>query len=552
MSGAAWEQGVVGRMSIRSVSEESGRVAAPESGAMTDNRPTVTEDQEETIAFLSDPDSYGAGIGPVERIETHCSIIFLVANRVFKLKRAVRFSSLDYSTIERRAEACKAELSLNRRTAPELYLDVRAIRRGDGGRLAFDGNGAIVDWVVVMRRFDQADLLDHRADARSLNPPLMRQLADEIAAFHAGVEVTPTFGGSTAVRAAIDGWRREWDSIAAGVDGAAGQAYHAAAYAALAEVADLLDRRREQGKVRRCHGDMRLANICLLEGRPTLFDCVEFNDEISCIDVLYDLAFPLMDLHHRGLAECANALFNRYVDVAGELEGLRALPLFLSLRAATRAQMLAAGALRHDPSETQHFRALARSHLALAQSALRRRPPRVIAIGGLTGSGKALLAQGLAADIAPAPGARIIRSDVIRKRLMNVSLEARLSPTAYDRAATQRVYDTIRRETATIVTAGGTVVVDATFLHAADRRSMTEVARAAGVPFSGLWLEMAGEALVARAGYRPGDRTTRDYAVLRQQLAEGPGAMDWHVIDASRGPVAALAAAHLLIAAAHG
>ncbi len=511
----------------------------------------MAEDQLETIAFLSRAASYGLRDATVERIETHCSIVFLVANRVYKLKRSIAFSSLDYSSLERREQACKAELALNLRTAPDLYLAARAIRRGGDGKLTFEGDGPAVDWVVVMRRFDQSDLFDHRAAAHLLDATVMRQLADEIATFHAAAEVTSKFGGKAAIGTAIEDWRRQWADVADDIGLDAGQAYQADATAKLAEVAELLDRRREQGRVRRCHGDLRLANICLLDGRPTLFDCVEFADEISCIDVLYDLAFPLMDLHYRGLAECGSALFNRYVDLTGELEGLRTLPLFMSLRAATRAQMLAAGARRHPPAEAPHRRALARSHFALAQSLLHGRPPRLIAIGGLSGSGTAAVAHGLAVDIASAPGARVIRSDTVRKRLMNVSLETRLPPTAYDATVTRRVYDALRHDAKTALVAGATVIVDATFLHPEDRKSMAELARAARVPFTGLWLQMTDDALAARAEHRPGDAATRDYAVLRQQLATDHGPHDWHVVDAARGLAASLAAARLLTEAFH-
>jgi uncharacterized protein len=510
----------------------------------------MAEDQKETIAFLSRGASYGLEALTVERIETHCSIVFLVGNRAYKLKRCIAFSVLDYLTVERREAACKAEVTLNRRTAPELYLAASAIRRGANG-LTFEGNGPIVDWVVVMRRFDQADLFDHLADARRLNATIIRQLAQEVATFHQTAAITRDFGGADGIRSTIERWQREWAEVAAQVDGAGGQAYHTDAALALAETAELLERRRREGKVRRCHGDLRLANICLLDRRPTLFDCIEFSDEISCIDVLYDLAFPLMELHHRGLAECGNILFNHYADLTGESEGLRVLPLFLSIRAAMRAEMLAAAAQRHALSEHQHFRSLAHSHLALAQSLLRRRPPRLIAIGGLSGSGKAAVAYGLAANFAPAPGARVIRSDTVRKRLMSVSPDARLPATAYDAGVNRRAYEALRGEAAAVLAAGTSVIVDATFLHPEDRASMAEVARAAHVPFTGLWLEMSRRELEARAEHRSGDPATRDYAVLCQQLATDQGRVDWHVIDAGRGPDTSLAAARLITETFH-
>jgi aminoglycoside phosphotransferase family enzyme/predicted kinase len=511
----------------------------------------MADNQQETIAFLSQSASYGLEGVPVERIETHCSVVFLAGHRAYKLKRAVAFSSLDYSTLDRREAACRAELALNRRTAPDLYLDVRAIRRNDDDSLSLDGDGAAVDWVVVMRRFDQADLFDHRADARMLNPKLMQQLADEIAALHKGAEITPNFGGSAAIHAAVESWWREWQRLPRQSDGSPGAAFYADINAALAQTGGLLNRRRVEGKVRRCHGDLRLANICLIEGRPTLFDCIEFSDEISCTDVLYDLAFPLIDLQHRGLAECANVLFNRYIDVTDELEGLRALPLFLAVRAAMRAEMLAASIERHLPSEAPHLLALAQSHLALARSLLRDRAPRLVAIGGVSGSGKSAVAYGLAADIAAAPGARVIRSDTVRKRLMNVTLEARLAPTAYDAAVTRKVYETLRQQTVAALAAGLTVIVEATFLDPQDRRRMSEVAHVAGVPFTGLWLATRAEALAGGNGHRPGDIATRDQAILHQQLAADRGPHEWHVIDAARSPATVMAAARLLTECFH-
>ena len=163
------------------------------------------DDQREVVSFLSDGAAYGMpGLG-VERIETHISIIFLVGDRAFKLKRSVRFSYVDYSTTASRGEFCKAELDLNLRTAASLYVRVRAITRALGGNLAFDGPGPIIDWVVEMRRFAQGDLFEQLAESRKLTSRLMRDLTDAIAAFHAGAEIAPHHGGRAGIEETIDG-----------------------------------------------------------------------------------------------------------------------------------------------------------------------------------------------------------------------------------------------------------------------------------------------------------------------------------------------------------
>lgn len=311
----------------------------------------AVDDQDAVIAFLSDPASLGLATGGVERIETHCSIVFLAGDRAYKLKRAIRYSSLDYTTREARRAACEAELVLNRRTAPELYLSVRSINRDADGGLAFDGPGSALDHVVVMRRFAQSDLFDRLLEAGRLTAEVTRDLGFAVARFHLAAETAPAFGGSDAIRRVIADNERELRLVAPALDGITVETLSGRAHLALDTVAALLDQRRTGGKVRRCHGDLRLANICLWAGRPTLFDCIEFSDEIGCIDVLYDLAFLLMDLELRGRGDLGNAVFNAWMDLAPETDGLRALPLFLALRAATRSY--AFGWRRHTPDRHQ-------------------------------------------------------------------------------------------------------------------------------------------------------------------------------------------------------
>ena len=265
-------------------------------------------EQRETVAFLSDPETHGGA--RVETITTHASIVFLAGERVLKLKRAVKYSYLDFSTAALRRASCEAELALNRRTAPKLYLGVAPVTRTADGGLALGGGGEAVDWVVVMQRFPQEALFSRLAEADQLTPGLMRGLADRIAAFHRDAEVTPDFGGVKGVAQVIgindENLRRDGPPR---ISVPEAEALTAAARKSTTDLSGLLERRRAAGKVRHCHGDLHLNNICLIDGEPTLFDCIEFNPSLACIDVLYDLAFLLMDLRFRGHATEAAIVF---------------------------------------------------------------------------------------------------------------------------------------------------------------------------------------------------------------------------------------------------
>lgn len=500
----------------------------------------MTDDQRETIAFLSDPASHGAGGGMVERIETHISLVFLAGERAYKLKRAVRLPYVDFSTAEQRRDACAAELALNRRTAPELYLDISAIVRRPDGSLGWGSAdetvGGAVDWVVVMRRFDQAQRLDAVAEAGGLEPRLLHALAAHVAAFHAKAEKRPDHGGAAALAAVIDendACLRDARNVASPRERVAELRERSTAW--LGRVGGLVDRRRAAGKVRRCHGDLHLRNICIIDGKPVLFDCIEFSEAFASIDVLYDLAFLLMDLDQQGHREAANLVMNRYLDLSGEADGLAAMPLFIGLRAAIRAHVTAtAGGNTAD----------ALAYLDRACAALYPAPARLVAIGGLSGTGKSTLAAALAPEFGAAPGARVLRSDVIRKRLFGLDPEAGLPQSGYTAEVTARVYDALRNEAASALRAGYCAIVDAVALRPEERQAFAAVAREAGVPFTGLWLDAPGEALTARVTARRHDASDATGAVVARQLQVDPGPLDdWARLDAGGSQAAVLAAA---------
>jgi aminoglycoside phosphotransferase family enzyme/predicted kinase len=506
--------------------------------------------QQDVIAFLRDLSSYPPCAGPVETIETHASIVFLAGTRAYKLKRAVKYPYLDFSTAARRQAACTAELKLNRRTAPQVYLEVRAIsRRPDGtlvwGRPEGGGAGDPLDFVVVMRRFEQPDLLENVAAAGGLTAPLIHALSAHIAAFHEKAEPRLDRGGAAAMAELVETnilCLRDCRSV--GFAAAQIDRIEAALLGELARVGTLLDERREAGKVRRVHGDLHLRNICLVDGRPVLFDALEFSEDLASIDVLYDIAFLLMDLGHRSHRRFANLAANRYLDLTGEDDGLALMPLFLALRAVIRAHVGATTAERGWGSgDAAAAIAEARRYLGEAEAALKPGPARLVAIGGLSGSGKSVLGAALAPALGPLPGARVLRSDVLRKLHFGAEPETKLPPEAYTPEITAQVYRDLCARAAVALRAGYCAVIDAVALREEERRSFAAVAAAAGVPFTGLWLEAPAATMTARLGVRSGDASDASGEVLALQLSRDPGALEWTRINSGGDRETTLAAA---------
>jgi predicted kinase len=296
--------------------------------------------------------------------------------------------------------------------------------------------------------------------------------------------------------------------------------------------------------MRHCHGDLHLGNIVLLDGAPVLFDCLEFDRALATIDTFYDLAFLLMDLIHRDLGTHAQRLLNGYLDATRDDAGTALLPLFLSCRAVIRAKVTGF-ASQGDAKEV----AAARAYLDLARRFLAPEPPRLIAFGGLSGTGKSSLARALAPEIGAAPGAVLLRSDVIRKALFGVAPTERLGSEAYDQEVSVTVYNTLISRARTLLSGGCAVMTDAVYLDRGDRARIEQVAADAGVPFLGLWLRAPADVLLARVRARRNDASDATAAVLEAQLEVDPGPLGWHEIDASDDPAAVARAAHAVLAA---
>ncbi len=499
------------------------------------DRPAVTgpEIQQRVLDFL-DRSSIGTAKGG-KRIDTHCSVVFLGGGKALKIKRAIRLPFLDYSTLEKRKSACEEELKVNAANAPEIYRRVVAITRGGDGSLEIDGLGNPVEWAVEMARFDEEQTLDHVATANRIESPLAIALADSILQSH---DRALRAGGSVwlaSIAGIIDRNTAKFRAVR-GLDAATIDRIDAASHDRLMESQSLLSTRAEQGFVRRCHGDLHLANIALVNGRPLLFDAIEFDPVISTTDILYDLAFTLMDLVHFGQAEAANALFNRYLAGASEqhLDGLGVLPLFMSMRAAIRAHVLFTKSEQAAGDEAVWNEA--KRYFDLAGRLIAPQPPLLVAVGGLSGTGKSVLARGLAGLIQPPPGAVIVRSDVVRKRLFGVSETTPLPEAAYQVDTTARVYEILSTTAQRVLSQGCSVVLDAAFLQEAERAVLADLARRHDVGFVGLFLTADLATRIARIEQRKHDASdaTREVALLQQTFAIG--AMDWHIVDAAGTP----------------
>jgi aminoglycoside phosphotransferase family enzyme/predicted kinase len=496
--------------------------------------------QQSVIDFLSASATHSGA--PVSRIDTHAAAVFLAGPRVIKIKRAVRLPFLDFSTLDKRKAACEAELAVNRPYAPSIYKGVVPITREPNDKLALGGSGTPVEWAVEMARFDENATLDHVGDRGGIDDALAEALGRAVAAAHAKALPVRGFGFADALGDIVAQNDTELRGSPALFPPDAVTSLLQATQAALARIRPLLEARERDGRVARCHGDLHLRNIVLIDGAPVLFDAIEFDDRIATSDVLYDLAFLLMDLIERDLAPAAAIVLNRYLIAAGhdsDLDGLAALPLFMSARAAIRAKVTAARATHaRDRTEAEQS---ARDYFVLASGLIAPPKPQLIAVGGLSGTGKSVLARTLAAHVPPLPGAVVLRSDIERKTMFGVAETDTLPESAYTSDVTDRVYAALGAKARRVLAAGHSAIVDAVFARAGERDDITTAA--GRMPFHGLFLTANLAARLGRVGRRVADASDADPAVARQQERYDLGEVDWATIDAGGTPEDTLARA---------
>ena len=458
-------------------------------------------------------------------IETSCATVILKGTKAYKVKKSVDYGFLDFTSPEKRRAALLRELRYNQRMAADIYLGVEDI----GG-----------ESVLVMRRFDTAGVLgEQSATHADWTPDLetMHDLGQLVARFHAGSEICRDVEHINNIKYVIDSNKRNIDVFRDQLGAEAVDAYDVAIQAAYDSVKDDVVKRFDDGHVRHCHGDLHLGNILIEHNKPVLFDCIEFNERLSQIDVFYDLAFLLMDLWVRGHEAAANSVLNVYLeqaarledDVAGIYAGLKLLPLYMSVRAGVRCHVNA-----NYVGEATYGMDKARIYLEAAHRFLDLVPATLGAVGGLSGSGKSTVARQRAAGAGRAPGAVIIRSDELRKRLWACPEYEPLPKEAYAADENNRVYGHMLDLAAVALQAGQSVILDATFRESAWRKRAEVLAQQEKLAFGGIWLDVSAEARAERVRARLRDVSDATAAVALSQQTVDTSQLSWHILTPDR------------------
>ncbi len=444
---------------------------------MTDTLHTLVES-------LQRPEVYPHPVTRFALIETHISIVLLTGSYAYKFKKPVNFGFLDFSTLEKRRHFCAEELRLNRRLAPELYLELVPVCAGPH----FGDDGEVIEYAVRMREFDQAAQLDRLLDADRLAPAQLDALALRIADFHAGVAVAgpaTSYGQPVAVQTPAD---ENFSQIQQRIPDATGREILAQLQnwtrQAFGNLQGLMQSRKDGGFIRECHGDLHLRNVALVNGAPLAFDCIEFNDNLRWIDIQSEVAFMVMDLDHRGQSALASRFLNAWLERSGDYAGLPLLRYYLVYRAMVRAKVDCLRAYQPDVADAERMAIIRDYHayLELAGRYTHATSPVLLLMHGLSGSGKTTISQYLLEQL---PAIRI-RSDIERKRLHGLAGDARtgagIGQGIYDHAASERTYRQLATLAGAVLDAGHSVIVDAAFLQVRQREPFIELAHARAVP----------------------------------------------------------------------
>lgn len=469
------------------------------------------------IQALGKPSAYSHVAGAIDIVETHISWVLLTGQYAYKIKKPISFPFLDFSTLAQRQFFCQEELRLNRRLAPSLYLEVVPVT-GTPQRPKVGGAGEAIEYAIKMAQFSSGQLLSERAERGQLGVAEIDQLAQLIADFHhsiAHAAEASCYGDSATIKHWFAG---NFDCIRPLLNDERQlqqlQGMQAWGDNEWRQKAGLMQARKQQGYVRECHGDLHLNNITLIDGIATLFDCIEFNPELRWIDVINEIAFLVIDLLRFGHDDYAYRVLNRYLQLTGDYQGLDLLPYYLVYRALVRAKVALLRMAQHGEEAAQQAREEYAVYANLAERFTQSAEPLLIIMHGYSGSGKSVLASRLAEQT----GAIQIRSDIERKRLFGYREQDNTGGGVYTEAAGQRTYHHLANLAKIILAAGFPVIVDATFLQAAQRESFRQLADGCGARFVIVDVQASEQILYRRIGQRQGDASEATLEVLQQQL----------------------------------
>ncbi len=461
---------------------------------------------------------------PIQLIQTHISYVLLTGDYAYKVKKSVNFGFLDFTTLEQRKHFCEEELRLNQRGAPHLYLEVLAITQ-EADQLALNGHGEPIEYALKMRQFPQDALFTNLFEKGELTEKRMEELAWVVARFHAQAKTNnaiQNFGSMAQIRAAID---QNYEQTKKYIGGPQTQEQfdQTQSYTDhfFEKQQEIFAQRVAHNRIREGHGDLHLGNICLWQDQILLFDCIEFNQAFRFVDVMYDVAFVVMDLEARHRPDLSNAFLNTYVEATGDWEGLEVLPLYLIRQAYVRAKVTSF--LLDEPEISEAAKAEARQKAAhyyqLAWQYAHKHKGQLILMSGLSGSGKSTVARYFARRL----NAVHIRSDAVRKHLGGISLYERGEASLYTPAMNDRTYSHLLHLGIKLATQGYPVILDAKYNQQVFRLTALKQANVNHLPFRIFYCSAPLEVLRERLQRRSGDITdARVNLLAKQQQDEEP------------------------------
>jgi aminoglycoside phosphotransferase family enzyme/predicted kinase len=475
------------------------------------------------IASMQQPEFYPHDVAEaIELVQTHAACVFLTGKYAYKIKKSVNYGFLDYSTLAKRKYFLETELRLNKQIAPGLYLQVMAISKQDN-RLILGGVENIIEYVLKMHQFPQKNLFSNLLEAGKLSGDRFKELGKIVAQFHQQTETNEyisSFGTVEKIQAAFDENYRQSQQYIGVVQTkeqfAATKAYSDAFFT---ERENLLLARVQQQKIKDCHGDLHLNNICLWQDQIQLFDRIEFNESFRFVDTMYDVAFTVMDLEARNEPDFANVFLNSYLENTGDWKGLLVLPLYLSRQAYVRAKVNSL--LLDDPQvreeEKKSAQQLARNYYRQAyqftQKFTQTKSGKLILMSGLSGSGKSTVASALGRKI----GAIQIRADAVRKHLAGIPLDQPGTDAIYTASMSQKTYDRLLELGVRLAQSGYTVILDAKYDRLALRQPVIAQAQAQNIPLQILHCTAPLTVLSDRLNQRQGDISDAGVALINSQ-----------------------------------